>query len=147
MLQTPTNKAHQCRTTTCFCLPATLAKSIVFYAPVLSSMSSEDPPPTERSPLLSSRSSATLANDSQLLNHAPPSISRGRGSLIIASLGTLVFILSQCVKLNKRFATDSDAASNISMLTTVQSPIAIELDGFNSVSWFASTYLVCIIQD
>jgi hypothetical protein len=42
--------------------------------------------------------------------------------------------------------TNSNAASNISLLTTVQSPIAIELDAFDCVTWFASTYLVRAIQ-
>lgn len=89
-------------------------------------MSSKTVTPSERSPLLpSSGSSSTLteADDRQ-----PLQLSRTRGILIIVSLFTLIFILT----------------SNISLLTTIQSPIATELEAFESVSWFTSAYLIAI---
>jgi MFS family permease len=90
-------------------------------------MDSETVTPSERSPLLAnSETSSTLTDSSQTQSFAP--LSRTRGILIIVSLFTLVFILT----------------SNISLLTTIQSPIANELEAFASVSWFTSAYLIAI---
>ena len=90
-------------------------------------MESETVTPSERSPLLAaSRTSSTLteADDSPSISH----LSTARGILIIVSLFTLIFILT----------------CNISLLTTIQSPIANELEAFESVSWFTSAYLIAI---
>ena len=90
-------------------------------------MESETVTPSERSPLLApSRTSSTLteADSSPSISH----LSTTRGILIIASLFTLIFVLT----------------CNISLLTTIQSPIASELEAFESVSWFTSAYLIAI---
>jgi MFS family permease len=89
-------------------------------------MTSETIVASERSSLLpTSDSSSTLT---QTVDTQPVPLSRTRGILIIVSLFILVFILT----------------SNISLLTTIQSPIANELEAFASVSWFASAYLIAI---
>lgn len=36
------------------------------------------------------------------------------------------------------------SATNISMLTTIQSPIAADLDAFKKASWFTSSYLIAM---
>ena len=89
-------------------------------------MTSDSTTPSERSPLLpTSDTSSTLTETG---NTQPVHVSRTRGILIILSLFTLVFILT----------------SNISLLTTIQSPITNELEAFDSASWFTSAYLIAI---
>ena len=90
-------------------------------------MESETVTPSERSPLLApSRTSSTLTEADS--SPSIPHLSTTRGILIIASLFTLIFVLT----------------CNISLLTTIQSPIASELEAFESVSWFTSAYLIAI---
>lgn len=55
-------------------------------------------------------------------------ISRLRGLMICFSMWTLIFIIT----------------GNVSALTTIQSPIAIDLDTSTEVSWFTSAYLIAI---
>jgi MFS family permease len=95
---------------------------------------------SERTPLLSS-SPNTFAT---LNRHAPepqdvpslppavkdeePALSTLRGSLICVSIWVLIFILT----------------NNVSLITTIQSPIAAELEVSSEVSWFTSAYLIAI---
>lgn len=51
-----------------------------------------------------------------------------RGSLICISMWVLIFILT----------------SNVSLITTIQSPIAIDLRASTEVSWFTSIYLIAV---
>jgi len=93
-------------------------------------MSSTHATASERSPLLRpSRSSCTLieehGNGNYAAHEAAP-LSKTRGVLIAASVFILVFILT----------------ANASLISTIQSPIAIDLDAYSSVSWFTSAYLI-----
>ncbi|KAJ4511543.1 hypothetical protein HRR83_004419 [Exophiala dermatitidis] len=100
---------------------------------------------SEQTPLLSSTSaSASTPNDVPILDEESRSeepngqpfqatagsrkLSFVRGTLICLSVWTLIFILT----------------SNVSLITTVQSPIAIDLRASTEVSWFTSTYLIAI---
>ena len=95
-------------------------------------MSSTPSTLTEREPLLPpSRTSSTLTDDEA--SSGPVSkdkfiISRTRGGLIAGSMFMLIFILT----------------TNVSLLTTIQSPIATELAAYDSVSWFTSAYLISL---
>lgn len=55
-------------------------------------------------------------------------LSTARGSLICLSVWVLIFILT----------------NNVSLITTIQSPIAIDLDASTEVTWFTSAYLIAI---
>lgn len=57
-----------------------------------------------------------------------PSLYRLRGTLICLSVWVLIFILT----------------NNVSLITTIQSPIAIALDASTEVSWFTSAYLIAV---
>ncbi|GME36490.1 Major facilitator superfamily [Neofusicoccum parvum] len=91
-----------------------------------------EPTPTETSPLLRRPSSSSLSTKSAqtAVSDAPDvedtRISVVRGTVIIASLGLIMFL----------------QACNFSLLTTTQSAIAADLDAFEQVSWFTSAYLV-----
>ena len=87
-------------------------------------MISEASTPSEATPLLLSNTSSTLTEAGE----TPVALTRTRGIFIIISLFVLVFVLT----------------SNVSLLTTIQSPIAIELEAVTSVSWFTSAYLIAI---
>ncbi|EOD43648.1 putative mfs multidrug transporter protein [Neofusicoccum parvum UCRNP2] len=90
-----------------------------------------EPTPTETSPLLRRPSSSSLSTKSAqtAVSDAPDvedtRISVVRGTVIIASLGLIMFL----------------QACNFSLLTTTQSAIAADLDAFEQVSWFTSAYL------
>jgi MFS family permease len=93
-------------------------------------MSSTHTTASERSPLLRpSRGSHILTeahdNDNYATHEATP-LSKTRGVLIAASVFILVFILT----------------ANASLISTIQSPIAIDLGAYSSVSWFTSAYLI-----
>ena len=61
--------------------------------------------------------------------HRPKStVSRVRGIVICLSIWLLIFVTT----------------GNVSAMTTIQSPIAIDLDASTEVSWFTSTYLIAI---
>ncbi|EXJ91642.1 hypothetical protein A1O3_00192 [Capronia epimyces CBS 606.96] len=97
---------------------------------------------TERTPLISTPSSsdaATATSDEEareLLRRSSTSTSPGvaeklsavRGSLVCISVWVLIFILT----------------SNVSLITTIQSPIAIDLDASTEVTWFTSIYLIAV---
>ncbi|ETI24462.1 hypothetical protein G647_03831 [Cladophialophora carrionii CBS 160.54] len=55
-------------------------------------------------------------------------LSTTRGALICLSVWVLIFILT----------------NNVSLITTIQSPIASDLEVSNAVSWFTSAYLIAI---
>ncbi|KIW21132.1 hypothetical protein PV08_01712 [Exophiala spinifera] len=55
-------------------------------------------------------------------------LSRTRGALICLSVWILIFILT----------------NNVSLITTIQSPIAIALKASTEVSWFTSAYLIAV---
>ncbi|KAF2638429.1 MFS multidrug transporter-like protein [Massarina eburnea CBS 473.64] len=55
-------------------------------------------------------------------------MSRKRGALAVGSIGMLIFL----------------QATNISILTTTQSSIAADLDAFEFVTWFTSSYLIAM---
>ncbi|KXT02911.1 hypothetical protein AC578_1823 [Pseudocercospora eumusae] len=57
---------------------------------------------------------------------ANQSLSFSRACLVVFALGALIFV----------------QATNISMLTTIQSAIADDLDAFEKTSWFTSVYLI-----
>lgn len=89
--------------------------------------------PTERDALLpTSPTSSTLTdedpNAGSELHHAAATVSGTRGAIIAVALFVLIFILT----------------SNVSLLTTIQSPIATDLEAYSSVSWFTSTYLIAL---
>lgn len=108
-------------------------------------MSSDHDP--ERRPLLSTSNGHTTgpgsggrtettgrANPSSLSNSTAttetqnPKLSRVRGTLICLSVWVLIFILT----------------NNVSLITTIQSPIAVALDASTEVSWFTSAYLIAV---
>ncbi|KAH6674209.1 major facilitator superfamily domain-containing protein [Halenospora varia] len=85
---------------------------------------------------LDDRSSETLTDSSRAgdeeevidSNKANQHVGRRRGLLIILSLWGLIFL----------------QASNMSGITTTQSRIALDLDAYDSASWFTSTYLIAM---
>lgn len=95
---------------------------------------------SETTPLLSSSPNTFTA----LSRHAPEprdvsplpptdkdegnQLSTTRGFLICLSVWVLIFILT----------------NNVSLITTIQSPIAAELDVSSEVSWFTSAYLIAV---
>ncbi|KAJ9493298.1 hypothetical protein H2202_011240 [Exophiala xenobiotica] len=89
-------------------------------------------PDTERSPLLDdSDSRGYTAGSRPLLDSKKEDagqLSTLRGSLIGLSVWVLIFILT----------------NNVSLITTIQSPIAIALGASSEVSWFTSAYLIAI---
>ncbi|KAK4635610.1 MFS-type transporter M2 [Fulvia fulva] len=76
--------------------------------------------------LSSSGSINSMAEDDEHTK-ANQSIGFGRAVCSTIALGTLVFLI----------------ATNMSMLTTIQSAIASELDAFDSTPWFTSSFLIC----
>jgi predicted MFS family arabinose efflux permease len=98
-------------------------------------------PVTERTALLQPSSNA-VNQDAIAINGKPTqpdiesvdepntpanqSLSRLRGACVVLALGCLIFL----------------QATNISMLTVIQSAIASELDAFEKTSWFTSAYLI-----
>ncbi|KIX99473.1 uncharacterized protein Z520_05049 [Fonsecaea multimorphosa CBS 102226] len=96
----------------------------------------------ERTPLLSSSSNAPTTTDtlergteepgnSLPISPSPdqePGLSSLRGFLICISVWLLIFILT----------------NNVSLITTIQSPIATDLRVSSEVSWFTSAYLIAI---
>jgi len=87
---------------------------------------------SERSPLLRSSSASSTLTASEPQDGASEEgtgqLSTGRGVCIAASVFVLIFILT----------------CNVSLIATIQSPIAVDLEAFSSVSWFASAYLIAI---
>ncbi|KAL2424504.1 hypothetical protein ABEF95_005333 [Exophiala dermatitidis] len=97
---------------------------------------------SEQTPLLSSASASSSnvpVSDEESPSEEPngqpiqspagnQKLSFVRGTLICLSVWILIFILT----------------SNVSLITTVQSPIAIDLRASTEVSWFTSTYLIAI---
>ena len=84
-------------------------------------------PDTERRPLLadSRDTSGRPLSDSK---KEDAGLSTLRGSLIGLSVWILIFVLT----------------NNVSLITTIQSPIAIALGASSEVSWFTSGYLIAI---
>ncbi|KAH0840640.1 putative MFS multidrug transporter [Fonsecaea pedrosoi] len=93
---------------------------------------------SERTPLLSSTSNAAVTSieshteeqrDSVPVPRRPADgLSTLRGFLICVSVWVLIFILT----------------NNVSLITTIQSPIATDLKVSSEVSWFTSAYLIAI---
>lgn len=85
---------------------------------------------SETTPLISSSSIVEIEGEQQPLRprKAEPTLSKLRGVAICLSMWTLIFGIT----------------CNVSLITTIQSPIAIDLDAFTEVSWFSSTYLIAI---
>lgn len=100
----------------------------------------DDTMPTETTTLLNSEtSSGTLRDgspsgsgtrDSDATSHAPeqPSVSKVRAGCIMFSLWILIFL----------------QASNMSGVTMAQGPIAEELEVYDDVMWFTTSYLIAI---
>ncbi len=85
-------------------------------------------PDTERRPLLADsrgHASGRPLSDSKRVDVG---LSTLRGSLIGLSVWILIFVLT----------------NNVSLITTIQSPIAIALGASSEVSWFTSAYLIAI---
>ncbi|KIW29179.1 uncharacterized protein PV07_05011 [Cladophialophora immunda] len=86
---------------------------------------------SERTPLLSSSSTASTPPQSRTpepRNSPNEGLSSLRGFLICVSVWVLIFILT----------------NNVSLITTIQSPIATDLRVSSEVSWFTSAYLIAI---
>ncbi|KAF2139966.1 uncharacterized protein K452DRAFT_289345 [Aplosporella prunicola CBS 121167] len=82
-------------------------------------------PPSEASPLLPG-SSAASHSSRKPIDREDEVISVSRGTVMVVSLGLIVFL----------------QACNFSLLTTTQSSIAADLDAFEEATWFTSAYLV-----
>ncbi|EGP91919.1 putative major facilitator superfamily transporter [Zymoseptoria tritici IPO323] len=74
----------------------------------------------------SSASTSSIEDGDGNNTAANQSLSPIRGACIVVALGALIFL----------------QATNISMLTVIQSAIANELDAFERTSWFTSAYLI-----
>lgn len=85
-------------------------------------------PDSERRPLLSRTSTAHHSETSTAKQENEGSLSTARGTGIALSIFTLIFLLT----------------SNVSLLTTIQSPIAEELNASSEVTWFNAAYLIAI---
>lgn len=85
---------------------------------------------SETTPLIPSPSIVDIEPDQRptLNTDNKPELSRLRGIAICLSIWVLIFGIT----------------SNVSLMTTIQSPIAIDLDAFTEVSWFSSIYLIAI---
>lgn len=85
---------------------------------------------SERTPLISSPSNVGIDGEQRPLSSTKNEIelSKLRGILICLSIWVLIFGIT----------------GNVSLITTIQSPIAIDLDAFTEVSWFSSAYLIAI---
>lgn len=83
---------------------------------------------SERRPLLSRTSTAYQSEASTIKQDDEQRISTAQSIGIALSMFTLIFILT----------------SNVSLLTTIQSPIAEELDASSEVTWFNAAYLIAI---
>lgn len=87
---------------------------------------------SEQSPLLPLLSSSTTIADESASSASEndasdqSKISTHRGVMLGACIAVLIFILT----------------INFSLMTTIQSSIAVDLDAFQSASWFTSTYFV-----
>lgn len=85
---------------------------------------------SETTPLIPSPSIVDIEPDQRPIPRTDhePELSRLRGIAICLSIWVLIFGIT----------------SNVSLITTIQSPIAIDLDAFTEVSWFSSIYLIAI---
>lgn len=84
---------------------------------------------TERTALLGTDAADDGDSSVVTLEHDPKTrVSRVRAMVICLSIWLLIFVTT----------------GNVSALTTIQSPIAIDLDASTEVSWFTSTYLIAI---
>lgn len=131
-------------------------------------MSGENTPTTEQSSLLpyhppssasdsstsSTKSRHSTEDDARLNNKTEPQLSKLKGSLVIASIGFLIFLQCElrtdsfphtftfCCLLNAMLT--SLLAANFSILTTTQSDVAADLDAFESSTWLTASYLVAM---
>ncbi|KAF2493591.1 MFS general substrate transporter [Lophium mytilinum] len=100
--------------------------------PVPSASTTEQSPLLSRRTSLSSNASKSVGVQSSVHSESDdgpePVISALRGTVVIASIGLLIFL----------------QATNISILTTTQSAIAADLDAFEQVSWLTSSYLIAM---
>ncbi|RMZ87880.1 hypothetical protein DV736_g4890, partial [Chaetothyriales sp. CBS 134916] len=88
-------------------------------------MVTNNDPVSESSQLLPTADSTTApGHDDE--EDVPVPLSTARGFLICLSMSLLIFLLT----------------SNVSLMTTIQSSIAIEFDAATSMSWFTSAYLI-----
>lgn len=83
---------------------------------------------SETTPLISSPSNVEIGPQPLPCTKNERELSRLRGTLICLSIWVLIFGIT----------------GNVSLITTIQSPIAIDLDAFTEVSWFSSIYLIAI---
>ncbi|ETN42461.1 uncharacterized protein HMPREF1541_01617 [Cyphellophora europaea CBS 101466] len=81
---------------------------------------------TERSPLVPRRQSATNASIKSTTSQK--GLTRKRGISICLSMFSLIFIIP----------------CNVTLMTTIQSSVATELDASEVVSWFTSAYLIAV---
>ena len=92
-------------------------------------MAGVDDVTSESSPLLRSNSSTLQGEGDDIPTvKAREGLSIGRGVLISFAMWLLIFILT----------------CNVSLMTTIQGSIATELDAFDAVSWFTSSYLIAV---
>ncbi|KIW54195.1 hypothetical protein PV05_06572 [Exophiala xenobiotica] len=85
-------------------------------------------PDTERRPLLADSRGHPSGRPLSDSKRVDVGLSTLRGSLIGLSVWILIFVLT----------------NNVSLITTIQSPIAIALGASSEVSWFTSAYLIAI---
>jgi MFS family permease len=83
---------------------------------------------SETTPLISSPSNVEIGPQPLPSIKNERELSKLRGILICLSIWVLIFGIT----------------GNVSLITTIQSPIAIDLDAFTEVSWFSSIYLIAI---
>jgi hypothetical protein len=122
-------------------------------------MAIEESAASEQSPLLPPSLSSTTEVDesvsistaSQPQTEEEPRISPLRGTVLGACIAILIFLQS-------KFSSDPVStyglltaqcprvAANFSLMTTIQSSIAVDLDAFQNASWFTSTYLVGLFE-
>lgn len=83
---------------------------------------------SERRPLLSRTSTTNDGDATSIKTQESPKISTPRAIAIGLSIFILIFILT----------------CNVSLMTTIQSPIAEELNASSEVTWFNSSYLIAV---
>ena len=103
----------------------------------------------EETPLLHSQTSTAEPqieiNDVQTKFDATnPPVTTLRGTAIFLSLFTLVFLQGRVLLHKQHAKADRNhiIAANTSLMTTMQSTVARDLDAYSSTSWFTSAYLV-----
>lgn len=84
-------------------------------------------PHDETRPLLQ-QNTTTHESEARSLKHEEARLSTVRGAVICVSIFFLIFILT----------------CNVSLITTIQSPIAEELNASSEVSWFTSSLLIAV---